>query len=140
MNDLSSYISSKAPGTTVKLELMRSGVARTVSIALGTFPDETEQASQEEGRKGKLGMTLRNLSPDVAERLELPRSAKGVVVTDVEAGEAAEKAGLQQGDVIVSVNGTTVADVDGFEAEIARARSDGLARLRVRRRIEGGSP
>ena len=78
-------------------------------------------------------MTLRNLTPDLAERLELPRGTKGVFVMDVEAGEAAEDAGLQQGDVIVSVNGAPVESVDAFEAEIGKAKPDGLARLRVRR-------
>jgi S1-C subfamily serine protease len=52
---------------------------------------------------------------------------------DVEAGEAAEDAGLQRGDVIVSVNGAAVEGVDTFETEIGKAKSEGLARLRVRR-------
>ena len=55
---------------------------------------------------------------------------------NVEAGEAAEEAGLARGDVIVSVNGVAVDGVSGFESGIAKAKVDGLARLRVRR---GGS-
>jgi serine protease Do len=134
MGDLSSYIASKAPGSTVRLQVIRDGAEKTHSITLGTFPDEGERADDEsEGRKGKLGMTLRDLSPDLAERLELPRGSKGVVVMEVEAGEAAEKAGLQRGDVIVSVNGNPVSGVDSFENEIGRAKGEGLARLRVRR-------
>ena len=62
-----------------------------------------------------------------------PRTMKGVVVVEVEVGEAAEKAGLQRGDVIVSVDDKAVGDVDEFESEIARAQKDGIARLRVRR-------
>jgi S1-C subfamily serine protease len=73
----------------------------------------------------------------MADRLELPRASKGVVVTAVEAGEAAEEAGLSRGDVIVSVNGAAVASVGEFEREIDRARPDGVARLRVRR--QGGA-
>ena len=49
-----------------------------------------------------------------------------------EAGEAAEQAGLQRGDVIVSVNGSPVAGVDEFEQAIEAARKEGVARLRVR--------
>jgi S1-C subfamily serine protease len=56
-----------------------------------------------------------------------------VVVTAVEAGDAAEEAGLARGDVIVSVNGGAVGSVADFEREIDRARADGVARLRVRR-------
>ena len=133
-NDLSRYIASKPPGTTVQLRIVRDGEERTIGVTLGTFPDEVAEAGDddEEG-KAELGMTLRNLTPDIAERLEMPRGARGVVVTDVEAGENAEDAGLQRGDVIVSVNGNEVGDVEAFRREIDRARPDGLARLRVRR-------
>lgn len=133
-NDLSRYIASKSPGQTVQLRIVRGGQERTIAVTLGTFPEDTQEADNEtEEGKPELGMTLRNLTPDVAERMEMPRTAKGVVVTDVEAGEIAEDAGLQRGDVIVSVNGAAVEDVDAFRREIDRARADGLARLRVRR-------
>jgi serine protease Do len=130
---LSSYIASKAPGTTVNLRVLRGSAEQTIAVTLGTFPEETADADNESSARGQLGMTLRNLTPDMAERLELPRNSKGVVVTAVEAGEAAEEAGLSRGDVIVSVNGGAVASVSEFEHEIDRARPDGVARLRVRR-------
>jgi len=135
--DLSRYIASKAPGTTVNLRVLRGSTEQTIPVTLGTFPDETADADSESANRGQLGMTLRNLTPDMAERLELPVGSKGVVVTAVEAGEAAEEAGLSRGDVIVSVNGAAVASVGEFEREIDRARPDGVARLRVRR--QGGA-
>ncbi|HWW93807.1 MAG TPA: DegQ family serine endoprotease [Vicinamibacteria bacterium] len=130
--DLSRYIASKPPGTTVHLGLLRGGEEKALSVTLGTFPDEPGEAEAAEGRKGKLGMTLQDLNPSLAERLELPRGTKGVVVRDVEAGEAAEQAGLKRGDVIVSVNGSPVTGVDEFEQAIEAARKEGVARLRVR--------
>jgi serine protease Do len=135
-SDLSRYIASKSPGTTVNLRVLRGGAEQTIAVTLGTFPEETADADEGAGHRGQLGMTLRNLTPDMADRLELPRTSKGVVVTAVEAGEAAEEAGLARGDVIVSVNGSAIASVADFEREIDRARPDGVARLRVRR--QGG--
>ena len=134
-NDLSRYIASKPPGETVRLQVVRDGGERTISVTLGTFPEQgAEEASDDQSAgKAELGMTLRNLTPDIAERMEMPRTAKGVVVMDVEAGENAEDAGLQRGDVIVSVNGTSVDDIEAFRAAIDRAKPEGLARLRVRR-------
>ena len=67
-------------------------------------------------------MTLRDLTPAVAERMELPRGTKGVLVMDVEAGEAAEDANLTRGDVIVSVNGEAIESVDAFDRAIEAAR------------------
>ena len=76
-------------------------------------------------------MTLQDLTPAIAQRLEMPRGVGGVVVMDVEAGEAAEAAGLERGDVIVSVNGQAVEGLDAFDRAIDAAKSVGRARLRV---------
>jgi serine protease Do len=135
--DLSRYIASKAPGVTVKLELLRGKDRRSIDVTLGTFPDDPGQdASQPEDNRSRLGMTLRDLAPSMAERLELPRGSKGVLVMDVEAGEAAEQAGLGRGDVIVSVNGQPVDGVGAFERAVDQARSEGRVRLRVLRQGE----
>ncbi len=137
-SDLSRYISSKAPGTSVKLDLLRGKDRKTVSLTLGTFPDEPTEEQGEEGGKVSLGMTLRDLTPAFAERMELPRGTRGALVTDVEAGEAAEDAGLVRGDVIVSVNGQTVDDVASFQRAIEAARPATRARLRVYNAQAGG--
>jgi serine protease Do len=130
--DLSRYISSRPPGSTVNLDVIRNGTKSSVSVALGTFPDRDAPDDQvAEGRRGRLGMTLRDLTPDFARRLDLPSGVRGALVEDVEAGEPAEKAGLVRGDVIVSVNGKPVAGVEAFEAAVETARKDGAARLRV---------
>ncbi len=129
--DLSRYISSRPPGSTVKLEVIRGGVAKSISVVLGTFPDEASDDETTEAKRGRLGMTLQDLTPSMAERLELPRGTKGPIVMDVEAGEPAEKAGLVPRDVIVSVNGNPVSSVEQFEAQVEAAKKDGAVRLRV---------
>jgi serine protease Do len=129
--DLSRYISSRPPGSTVKLEVIRGGVAKSISVVLGTFPDEASDDESTEAKRGRLGMTLQDLTPSMAERLELPRGTKGPIVMDVEAGEPAEKAGLVPRDVIVSVNGNPVSSVEQFEAQVEAAKKDGAVRLRV---------
>jgi serine protease Do len=129
--DLSRYIASQTPGKTVKLDVLRNGQEKSFSVSLGTFKDDTAEEESTGARRGKLGMTLRDLTPAMAERLELPRGAKGALVWEVEAGEPAEEAGLQRGDVIVSVNGTAVQSVEDFEKAVEAARPDGAARLRV---------
>ncbi len=137
-SDLSRYISSKAPGTTVKLDVLHGKDRKTVSVTLGTFPDEPTEEQGAEGGRASLGMTLHDLSPAIAERMELPRGTRGALVMDVEAGEAAEDAGLVRGDVIVSVNGQAVDDVAGFERAIEAARPSTRARLRVYNAQAGG--
>jgi serine protease Do len=136
---LTQYIAAKAPGTPVKLEIIRAGSPVSVTVTLGTFPEEVENGAEANNsdKRAQLGMTLRNLTPEIADRLEIPRGTRGVVVTEVESGSSAEDVGLQRGDVIVVANGRNVEDVDSFEAEIARAKTDGLIRLRIRRGASG---
>jgi serine protease Do len=133
--DLSRYIAGKSPGSTVRLHVLHDGSEKEIPIALGTFPDELARGDSEDEQAGAAqhGMTLRDLTPDLAERLEVPRGTRGALVTAVESGSNAEEAGLRRGDVIVSVNGEPVTSVSTFEAQVARAKADGVARLRVRR-------
>ncbi len=54
-------------------------------------------------RRGRLGVAIQDVTPDLAEALRLDRPV-GAVITNVEAGSSAEKAGIRQGDVIVAVD------------------------------------
>jgi serine protease Do len=129
--DLSRYIAAKVPGTVVNLEVLRGKDRRQITVTLGTFPDEPAEAQSQGAGRARLGMTLRDITPAMAERLELPRGTKGALVTEVEPGEAADDAGLGRGDVIVSVNGEAVDGVDGFDRAVEDAKATGRARLRV---------
>ena len=59
----------------------------------------------------KLGMEVQNLTPDLAAKLQI-KAEQGVVVTDVQAGSAAERAGLASGTVIVEANRKAVKNVE----------------------------
>jgi serine protease Do len=140
---LTNYISGLAPGTTVALKLIRSGTERTIRITLGTFPDSVTTASNDksddsedksdEKAAANLGLELQTLSPTLRERMDLPDSVRGVVVRALEAGGAAELAGLTRGDVVIMVSGEEVASVKDFNAAIRKSAPAKAARLRVRR-------
>jgi serine protease Do len=132
-SDLVSYVSSRAPGTSVRLRVFRGGSEKTMSVTLGTFPEEQDREARATAGGAKLGMTYRDLTPRDADQLQLPRGSKGVVVTQVEAGEAAEEANLQPRDVILSVNSQAVSTADEFEKAIDKARPSKRARLRCER-------
>ncbi|KZD07339.1 DegQ family serine endoprotease [Oceanibaculum pacificum] len=60
-----------------------------------------------EVRRGRLGVMIQDLTPDLAEALRLPRTA-GAVIASVEEDTPAERAGLRPGDIVVAVNGRAV--------------------------------
>ncbi len=132
-NDLSSYVASRPPGSTVALKLIRGGAEKSLSITLGTFPEASTQESARTDEVASHGLSLRELTPDLAATLELPRGTRGVVVVGVEAGTPGEEARFQRGDVIVAVNGEAVESMVGFDHALAKAKADGVARVRFRR-------
>jgi Do/DeqQ family serine protease len=60
-------------------------------------------------RRGMLGVTIQSVDADLAQSLNLP-SAQGAIVTSVNNGGPADKAGLKRGDVITAVNKVSVTD------------------------------
>jgi serine protease Do len=132
---LSTNISTRPPDSKVSLKVLSpQGGLRDVEVTLGTFPDDDVADGPAPPDRGEeLGMTLQDLTPDLRNRLEVPESASGPIVLDVEPGSPADEGGLRRGDVILSVNGRDVGDVLAFGREIDALRADGLARLRVLR-------
>ncbi|NVJ15167.1 trypsin-like peptidase domain-containing protein [Myxococcus sp. AM010] len=69
-------------------------------------------------RRGWLGMSVQDFSPEVAEAFNL-RRGRGVVVTDIVEGGPAERAGLQVGDVIVRVDQRSVRRAHALRWQVA---------------------
>jgi serine protease Do len=130
-SDLSRYIASKAPETEVELIVLRDGERKTITITLGTFPEDPTSVARLETERRRLGMSVRTLTPALAQRLELPGNTRGVLITDVETGEPAEEAGLRRFDVIVSVNSQPVEGVEDFERALSDFDRGDRIRLRV---------
>ncbi len=132
-SDLSSRVASMGPGGRVVLDVLRDGSEKTIHVKLGTFPDE--QVTEEKGQEGhgRLGVAVRTLTPDVAQGLDVPADAHGVVIVQVEPGSPADTAGLHERDVVVSVDGQPVPDAGAFRASVEKARPGDVLRLRVRR-------
>jgi serine protease Do len=110
-DDLVADIASRRPGSKAKLSYVRNGKKdeTTVTIAdrsklfAARLGDDEESPGAEEPKASKSGLTVRSITPDLADRLNIP-SGKGVVVQDVKPGSFAEDVGLNRGDVILEVN------------------------------------
>jgi serine protease Do len=110
------------------------GKRKQFAVKLGELESGSVAASPASTSSKDLGMTLRTLTPNVARELELDPDARGVAVVSVEAGSAADKAGVQAGDVILSVQGKPVESVEEFRAELRKqdVKRDGV-RLKLGR-------
>ena len=83
-------------------------------------------------RRGRLGVTIQQITPDVARDLGLA-SVNGALVADVERGGPAARAGVVRGDVITALNGQRMKDSNVLRNEIAQLQPGTAAKLTVRR-------
>jgi serine protease Do len=111
---LSSRVGLSRPGEKVTLEVWRDKKLETVVATLGASTDKLDVAKGGEAGSGeKLGLALRPLNRD--EKGEV--GSAGLVVENADG--AAAKAGVEQGDVLLAVNGKPVASVDDVKAILA---------------------
>jgi len=127
-HELARKISSMAPGTTVKLGMIHDGQSKTVSLTLGTLPDDKQASNEPNSRDQRevpdsdipnLGLTL------VPGSKVSGANSTGVVVTAVNAGGVAAEHGFQVGDVILEVGGKPVTTPVEVRKSLAEARSEG---------------
>lgn len=127
-------IARTEPGTKVRLDLWRSGAATSVQVELDALESD-DSAGIAAAKPASLGLGLENITPQLQQRLGLTQSS-GVVITRVEPGSPAAKAGIAPGDVIEQVGDTAVTDA-GQAAKLLRERGAEAVRLRLRRGDSG---
>src|SRR5256885_9406550 len=114
-------MASLKPGAKAKVSYVRSGKEGSTSVTIADraklFSDRTgeedEEADNTPAPDTKFGVTVRNVTPDIASRLDIPAN-KGVIVQDVKPGSFSEDVGLSRGDVILEINRQPVNSEDDF--------------------------
>ncbi|NNJ77648.1 MAG: PDZ domain-containing protein, partial [Xanthomonadales bacterium] len=72
--------------------------------------------------RGTFGVTLQDLTPDLARALHLPPDSKGTVVSGVKPGSAAARSGLRAGDLIVKLNKHSIVSATDLKTQLALMR------------------
>ncbi len=136
VGDLQRKVFDTQPGTRVDLGVYREGEATTVPITVGELDLENEgrrAAVEVEDVSTGFGMNLQDLTAETARQLDLPRGARGAVVTGVEPGGPAQAGGVRPGDLITSVNRVPVETAAEASRALNEVDEGGVAFLLVRR-------
>ncbi len=121
--ELSRKVAALKPGTQVSLGIIRNGKQMSVQVTLGTLPAKVPQAKAfEEKTQSAWGITVQNLTPELAQTFGLSAGEKGVVVTKVAEGSAAAEASLRQADVIKEVNRQTIQNIRDWKQAIEKMK------------------
>lgn len=129
---LSQVVAASRVGDKVKIEVMRDGKQKSLSLKVGTRPDDVLNMKSDANTIMNLGMTVQNISEDIARQLNLD-STDGVLISEVEPGGAADKAELHRGDIILEVNRKTVKNVSEYKDAIKDMKADDGAVLYIQR-------
>ncbi len=115
--DVTSSIGNMAPGTKINVDVWRAGKPVALAATIGSFDDNAKVASAGHSAQGqgKLGVAVRPLTDD--EKTEIGHD--GLLVENA-TGPAA-RAGIQPGDVIVSVGASKVATIEQLKRQIDKA-------------------
>lgn len=137
--DLTSMVADFAPGTSINVAYIRDGASKTTSVTLIERPsasslennqDGDDDANPQEGTK--LGIQVRDLTPEIASQVR-SKSSIGAVVVGVDPAGPAASAGLQRGDVIVRIGKVPVASAKDLTNAVASFKSGETVVLQVER-------
>ncbi len=131
---LSRIVAATKPGTKVKIRIVRDGREKTIKVKIGKMPEEGESSVSKAVEKAqKWGISVQNLTPEVAKQFGWSEDEKGVLVTDVEPGTPAWEAKLRKGDLIKEVNRRKVQNVRDFKRAINKAKETESLLLLIKR-------
>ena len=144
VTDLTRMVADTKAGNSVNVTVWRDNTEKTLDVKVGQMPNEDQVVANNGQQQGdqtetpKLGVMLAKLTPEARQQLNLPDSAKGVVVTDVQPGSPAAEKGLQPGDVIVEADHKQVTDpkMVADAVRTAAERGDDAILLLVKREGE----
>jgi serine protease Do len=125
-DELVADIASRKPGSKVTLGIVRNGkkqdatvtVADRAKLFAARLGEEEESGEDSTPKESKLGLTVRAITPDIADKLDIP-AGKGVIVQDVKPSSFADDVALSRGDVILEINKQPI----NSEADFTRVQS-----------------
>jgi serine protease Do len=143
-SDLTGMVADIQPGHTTELTFLRDGKQQTATATVAERPANagTPDAEDEDGdapnaggsaeSRKKLGVSVTDLTPQIAEQLHL-KAQGGAVITGVAQDGAAASAGLQRGDVILRFGRTPINSAADLTSAVANAQSQSEVVLQVER-------
>ena len=146
-NALQSTIARKHPGDPVRLKVRRHSQDLDIEVKLGTLPEEAGVAAPMPDPPGSatedgLGLTVHNITPEMAESFGLEGETEGVVVVEVTRGPGRD-AGFRRRDVIVGVRqggvDLTIGNVNDFREALGELEKGRAAAFSVRRNSRRGT-
>lgn len=129
--DLPYMVASTGIGKNVTVEVLRKGQKKSLDVKIGELAGEKEAEDVSEV-KSNLGMTVEELTPELAEKLGQSKMS-GLVVVQVDDNTPATEAGVRPGDIILEVDQVPVENLDQFNRNIGTYKEGDTILLLIKR-------
>ena len=129
---LSRTVGSTAPDSAATVQIIREGKSKEMKVTIGTLPDETDESTPA-NKETAWGLTVQNVTPEIAQRFGWGRDEAGVVITSVEPGSPAAEGGLRPGDLIQEVNRHKIQNMRDYNQAVKEPKKDETLLLLVKR-------
>jgi serine protease Do len=140
VESLRNIVAQSKVGSRIKLEVLRDGRTFPANVNVTEYPQELAKAEQDASEddeftkeKALVGMSVMDLTRDIAKQLGLSKNDKGVVIVKVDPDSAAEEAGLKKGDLIQEVNKKRIKDLNDFNKLLPGIRDGDTVLLFINR-------
>jgi len=128
---LPSIVANTAINKKVTVVVLRDGERKKLSVEIGKLAESAGEARPVKAKE--LGLSVQDITPDVAKELGLEEGAKGVVVTAVADGSPAARANLRPGDVIEQIGRKPVKNAEEFRRLLSERKQGESVVALVRR-------
>jgi len=118
-NDLPIIVARTPVGREVSVKVLREGREVVLSVTIGELKEKQLFASPKRDRK--LGLTVQEVTPQIADSLGL-EGTEGVVVTSIEPGGPGNEAGFRPKDVILKIDRQPIGDLKDFRSATAKIK------------------
>ncbi|HEV2350732.1 MAG TPA: DegQ family serine endoprotease [Terriglobia bacterium] len=139
-SQLTALVTNMSPGAVAALDIVRDGKPMTLKVTLGERPADLSASNGLGGSgptQGTLrGITVQALTPSLRSQLGLSARVNGVVISQIDPNSPAAQAGLQEGDVIESIQRQPVTSVPEFDRLAREAKGEVL--VYINRQGSGG--
>jgi serine protease Do len=138
VSSLRNMVAQSKTGSEVSMKILRSGKEYTVKVIIVEMPREIaevvpSQLPNDSEAEALTGLTVMDLTKEIARQLGLYKDEKGVVVVKVEPGSPADEAEMKKGDIIKEIDKKKVDNLGDFNRIASNIKKDETVLLFINR-------
>ena len=123
MSELPRVVANTPVGKRVEVKVIRQGREKKLKLEVGELKEEKVAKAGEFTTEKELGITVQDLTPEIAKHLGISEKA-GVLVSEVKVGSPAHEADIRRGDIIKEIDRQPIEDLKGYRRQMDKLKGE----------------